>query len=143
MIFMSWLRSPVGMCTLTRWYNVSPGMVGLSGVVYELAWRVRVPQLSALTCLRVSKYSVLLCRTPEVRALIRKGQGFIQFSKSTWVRVSLCRTCHCVSCHCVSCHCVSCHCVSCHCVSCHCVSCHCDSCSFTKTKNVSQLTLTL
>ena len=55
-------------------------MVGLSGVVYELACRVRVLQLSALTCLSVGKYSISLCRTPEVRALIRKGQGFIQFS---------------------------------------------------------------
>ena len=64
------------MCTLTRWYNVSTGMVGLSGVVYELAWLVRVPQLSALTCLSASKYSISLCRTPEVRALIRKGSGF-------------------------------------------------------------------
>ena len=60
------------MCVLTRWCNVSTGMVGLSGVVYELAYRDRVHQLSTLTCLSVSKYINSLCRTQEVRALIRK-----------------------------------------------------------------------
>ena len=46
-------------------------MVGLSDVVYELAWRVRVPELSALTCLSAIKDSIVLCRTPVIEWTLR------------------------------------------------------------------------
>ena len=42
MRFVSWFKSVATMCSLTRWCNVSTGMVALSGVVYELACRVRL-----------------------------------------------------------------------------------------------------